>query len=185
MDLSELFEITIDEVDGATVRTQIEVIHPDQWGIPDDKNIALQIVLGPYSLMKSGLLIGAQPLSEDEAKKRAMANPAADRLDEWLNVARGRKVSIGKSEYDRLNEDGPGDEPLAFWSMEGESYFKCYRPDLWEFITIAANAIEESHLENEKNNPRPHMGAPHPEATLVFTVADANYVSHLVAGLNW
>jgi len=183
--MSELFELQVLAVDGATAKVRFKACHPDQSDVPEAKNIALQTVVEIYWVMKMGYLWDKQPLTGEQAKTRADQHEHRHALDAWLELAHGKKVVITEDEYERLSEEGAGDEQLSGWSLTDGVHHKHYPTEYAKFIAEAEGAIVEARLVDEVANPRTLDNDADPQGTLVFTVKDAAWLSHLVVGLHW
>jgi hypothetical protein len=183
--MSELFELKILAVSGATAKVRFEVCHPDQWDVPGSKNVALQTVVETYWSMKMGYLWDEQPLTEDQAKTRVDLHKHRATLEAWLELAHGKKLEITEDEYNRLNDGGGGDETLSGWGMSDGAYHKHYPTAYAQFNAEAEQAIVEVHLEDEEGNPKANEDDADPKGTLVFTVKDASWLSHMEVGTHW
>jgi hypothetical protein len=185
--MSDLFAVTILALDGATARVRFEVVHPDQWDVPATPNFALQVVTELYWIETEGWLWRTQPITRDEARQLATSHPRRAELERWLELAHGRRVEITEAEHDALERGVamPRRENLAAFGFDSGGYYKRYRPDFAAFRAIAAEVVTGVRLEDARNHPRRAEDGPHPQATLVFTVADPALLAHLRVGLTW
>jgi hypothetical protein len=183
--MSELFAIEVLSVEADRARVRFLVVHPDQWNVPSSKNFALQTLVEAYWVEREGYLWDEQPLSPDAFNELAREHVHRDQLERWLELAHGRAIEITKEEHDAL-KPGSGDmEGLAAWGLRDGAYFKQYRTEYARFMEEAERAIVEVHLEDAIGNPKQRENDPDPEATLVFRVADAGWITHLVPKMKW
>src|SRR5437762_818900 len=153
--MSDLFDARVEAVAGDTARIRFEVCHPDQWNVPDTKNFALQALIDAYWTMKMGYIWGDhQPASTSALMRRAADHPHRGLLEEWLELAHGRDVAITAAEYERLERDGYGDEPIASLHFDTTGWYKNYKTQYAAFIAAAERAIISVELEDEEGNPK-------------------------------
>ena len=69
--------------------------------------------------------------------------------------------------------------------MSDGAYHKHYPSEYAQFRAEAEEAITDVHLEDEVGNPKAAEDDPDQKAPLVFTVADAAWLSHMVAGTHF
>lgn len=188
--MSDLFSITVLEVDGYEVKCHMDVVHPDQYNVPDKKNIALQILMEHYSNCKNGYIYGAAfqkySFSKEEGLEMAENHPLKDTYDELMTLAYGEEVNITEEEYKEIEENWPPE--ISSMGMSEGVYSKTYQPKYPEFCEKADTLIESVTISNEINNPRPDddmEGKSDPKADITFTVKDKKLLYHMRPDCFW
>ncbi len=109
--MSDLYSISIKSVNNNEVNCQIEVVHPDENCISDEKNFALQILMEHFSNCKEGYIYNSDfqqySINEEEGLRLAETHPVKNEFDELISLARGEDEVISESEYNRLQENWP------------------------------------------------------------------------------
>jgi len=189
--VSDLFEIRVLAVAGATARFHVETVHPDQYDVPASKNFALQLIVEAYWVMGKGYLHGKQPFLPTEAAARVAAHPRGRELAALVELKHGKDIVITEAEYEALRRDhdrmrAEGISSCGGATVDGRMiYSKNRGPAYRGFIHHAERDVVEVSLADERNNPRPSDDAPDASATVIVTVRDAALLAHLAPGLHW
>lgn len=174
--VSDLFDVKIEQVSGATVRAHVDVVHPDVDDLPRSKNEAVQMILDGYNEVCGW----PAPYWPKPGCKRDAT------LDGLVEVFTGRSERIDQAEYEKLEARARAGERLPFGlSMQMGTYWKRFHPDVAAALETAERLVTDVHVEQARNAPRKGTGGPHPEGIVVFTVADTALVAHLAAGMTW
>jgi len=91
----------------------------------------------------------------------------------------GQQQPISREAANKLIATHPRRAKLDHWLELYNRY------DGTTFAAEAAQAVVEVELTKEENNPKKEEGGPDPKATLVFTVADAEIIAHVVGGFKF
>jgi len=174
--VSDLFDVRVEQVSGATARLHVVAVHPDVGDVPRSKNEAVQMLLEGYR--------EACGWPAPFGPKVGCARDA--KLDALVEVFVGRSEQVDKAEYEALEARARGGERLSFGLMMREgTYWKRHPVDVPRALEIAERLIVDLHVESVRNAPRAGASGPDPEAVVVFDVSDASLFARLTPGLSW
>lgn len=201
---TSMCKITIKEKDGNRLSCHYEMVYFDNNELPEDKVFPFQIILELYDKIKNGYIWNDHweeyPFNREEAAIMFKNHPAAEKLDQWLEIWRGQEVAITpeqyKDVYNYVATNHPGKKIGSYGSSNGQHHVHFYG-DNAACVDIAEEEILEVEIENTWNYPReeedfiedengnePEEG-PVPGCEFSFTVADENILFHCVPGCMW
>ena len=170
---SDLYTITVEKIERTKVTLKVDVIHPDVSMFDADKNIALQLVVGAYWLLKNGYTWG-MGIEDDEAEQILRRSPYIRQLDDWLEMMHGRTMEVSERDYQRIKKSGKfvyKGQKLSSYGMEGDGkYVVSFHTDYHAFINLANVTI----LDIEAT-----------DSHLIFKVLERGMVAHLREGMVW
>ncbi len=169
---SDLYTITVQKIQKRKVSIHVEVIHPDVDMFDEDKNIALQLIVDSYWLLKNGYTWD-MGINEKQAQEILKKSPYIKQLDEWLEIMHGQKITISKAQYDEI-------EKSKNWQFEGkrisslsQSDAKCtltLETDYAAFMRLAELIILDIEVDDD---------------LLIFEVLEEGVVAHLYEGMSF
>jgi hypothetical protein len=175
--MSALFEIRIQKIEGTTVEAKVISIHPDSGPAPTHPNFMLQMITEVYWLMKKGYLWDLG-ISEEEAQKFLEESPYQRQLDDWLILSNGWEEPITEEEYNEVSgmdyeerKDHPRYGKLSGWGMSNGQHHLHHRADYAGFVRLSELMIPE--VEEPE------------EGLFVFKVLEEGMLAHMRAGFSW
>lgn len=109
---SDLYTITIEKIEEKKITIHVEVIHPDVEMFYEDKNIALQLIVDSYWLLKNGYTWDMD-INDEQAQEILKKSPYIKQLDEWLEIMHGQEIEISQAQYEEIQKSDN-------WQFEGK-----------------------------------------------------------------
>ncbi|MCP4443169.1 MAG: hypothetical protein GY810_30035 [Aureispira sp.] len=169
---SDLYAITVEKIETRKVTLSVNVIHPDVSMFYDDKNIALQLIVGVYWLLKNGYTWD-MGIDSNQAQEILNKSPYISQLDDWLEAMHGREIKITKAEYKAIEnskDNKYNNRKVASYGMNGDDYYVSFGTEYSAFIRLADIII--LNIEVVDNY-------------LIFEVLEEGVVKHLYEGMHW
>lgn len=209
--MSDIYNFHIESIKERELTIYATIVHPDVDWVEDTKNLALQIILEPYSNIANGYIYNATwqsyPFDQKQGDEFIRTHPLKDQMKYWLELMRGKEVEITEEEYnnmDKLREsDNPKFKDISSWGMSNGKYHVSYNPNYKAFMNVAEIAIENVEMTDVEHMPWKHnqmsweerekitdeewdeMYEDNPSCTLKITVLNEGLLYHLKEGANW
>lgn len=112
--MTDIYTVSIDAVEGTSLRGRVHIIHPDAPFVPEDPSFPLALMMDAWWLLEEGYLHDGiartdggdlYPLTEEEAGKLAAGLRVRDEFRELYDLALGKKIRVDRKGY-MLGEDG-------------------------------------------------------------------------------
>jgi len=170
---SDLYSITVEKIERSKVTLDINVIHPDAYMFDADKNVALQLVVGAYWLLKNGYTWD-MGINDEEAQQILRKSPYIRQLDDWLEMMHGKTVEITKAEHQRIKKSGKfvykGKKISSYGSEGGNKFTVSFNTEYKAFMNLANVIILDIKATDRQ---------------LIFQVLEKGMIAHLHEGMTW
>jgi hypothetical protein len=155
--MSELYQVTVENVAGARIELAVTTVHPDAGPPPEASSFPLNLLVDLWDLFERGftaLIQGIPPMEDAESKALALRAPWGPLFGELRDLSRGAQVPISEAEYQAIN-DGPDKtwkgQPLSGWGISEGHHFVHLRGDEPAFVVAAARIIKSYAQERLAN----------------------------------
>jgi hypothetical protein len=169
---SDLYTITVEKIEEKKVSIHVEVIHPDVDMFDEDKNIALQLIVDSYWLLKNGYTWD-MGINDEQAQEILKKSPYLKQLDEWLEIMHGQEVKITKAQYEEIQKSSNWQfegKRISSLSQSGNQCTLTLETDYGAFMRLADLIILDIEVDDE---------------LLIFEVLEEGVIAHLYEGMSF
>lgn len=209
--MSDIYRFQVSSIDDRILTIEATIVHPDVDWVEDTKNLALQIILEPYSDIAKGYIYNAAwqsyPFDQKQADEFIKTHPLKEQMPYWLELMRGKDMEVTEEEYKNMDQLRESDDPkfkrISSWGMSNGKYSVSYHPNYKAFIKVAEIAIQDVEMTNIEHMPWKHnqlswdereklsdkdwdkLYENKPSCTLKITVLNKELLHHLKEGMQW
>lgn len=210
--MSDIYSFSIRKIEENILTVDAEVVHPDVDWVEDTKNLALQIILEPFSNMEKGYVYNANwqkyPFNKEDAYKMVEGHPLKEQMSYWIQLMRGMEVESSEEEYtlisnDKVDKTNPRYQNMGSYGGGSGGWTISYYPNYKAFMNVSNIAILDVERKDVENMPWAHnqmswearekitdkewddMYKNNPTCTLIIKVLNKEILNHLREGTEW